>query len=236
LRRRAGFVFDVGVAETCEAEAVEEEVVAVARVVSLLTFEALAVAKRLAERCASVPGVAVPLRAANLLTEKPVVLILAAMPLAEVEGSTEAEDAEEASVTLLRATGVANAGEANGLELPFVEGAEAVAAAAVAAEELELELELETELLSANGLEGLAVAAANRFADAIGTRGAAPKAGDSRRGAAAVPFRAASLLIIFVRHSGAYGHLLHSPPVSIRCKRRREGFMGEGVALKPIKI
>ena len=202
----------MGVAETCEAEAVEEEVVAVARVVSLLTFEALAVAKRLAERCASVPGVAVPLRAANLLTEKPVVLILAAMPLAEVEGSTEAEDAEEASVTLLRATGVANAGEANGLELPFVEGAEAVAAAAVAAEELELELELETELLSANGLEGLAVA------DAIGTRGAAPKAGDSRRGAAAVPFRAASLLIIFVRHSGAYGHLLHSPPVSIRCK------------------
>lgn len=170
MRRRAGFVFDLGVAETCEAEAVEEDVVAVARVVSLLmTFEAaLAVAKRVAERCVSAPGVAVPLRAANLLTEKPVVLSLEAVA--------------RPSVSLLRATGVANAGEANGLELPFVEGAEAAEAAAVAEEELELELE--TELLSANGLEGLVVAATT--------------VGDSRRGAAAVPFRAASLLIILM--------------------------------------
>ena len=159
-------------AETCEAEAVEEDVVAVARVVSLLmTFEAaLAVAKRVAERCVSAPGVAVPLRAANLLTEKPVVLSLEAIA--------------RPSVSLLRATGVANAGEANGLELPFVEGAEAAEAAAVAEEELELELELETELLSANGLGGLVVAATT--------------VGDSRRGAAAVPFRAASLLIILM--------------------------------------
>ena len=152
MRRRAGFVSDLGVAETCEAEAVEEEVVAVARVVSLLmTFEAA-------------PAVA--------------------------------------TGSLLRATGVANAGEANGLELPFVEGAEAAAAAAVAEEELLLELELETELLSAKGLEDLAVAAANGFADAVGTREAAPTAGDSRRGAAAVPFRAASLLIIQSTHFG----------------------------------